>query len=117
MSVEDFGARRYLAMDEEELLEELGKSLLGSSPGFGPSDIERSIRFARGWLEERREELRNHVCGDVWLTLEQDGGFDTMADVAVVADSLQALFGKPTAFIVAVILIRRGLGRLCGQSG
>ena len=105
--------QEYLAMDEEELLEELGESLLGTGPGFSPSDFERSIRFAQAWLGDRREELRRQVCGEVWPKLEKGGGFDAMTDAAAVADSLRALLGKPTAFIVAVILVRRGLGQLC----
>lgn len=113
MSTESAALHRYLTLDEEDLLEQLGEALLGSGPGFGPADVERSIRFARAWLEDRSEELKQRVCVDVWPSLEQEGTFDTLTDAAAVADSLQTLLGKPTAFIVAVILIRRGLESFC----
>ena len=104
-----------LALDDEALLEDLGTWLLGAGPGFGPSDIERRIRFARSWLAEQRDELRRQLCGDVRAKLEQGGGFDAMTDAATVADAVAAVLGKPPANIVAVILLRRGLDRLCAD--
>jgi hypothetical protein len=106
----------YLGMDEEALLAELGGTLLGSGPGFGPSDIDRALRFAGDWLDQRMDEFRQLLCGDVRLRLEDGGRLDKLADAAAVADALQALLGKPTAFIVAVILLRRGLNALCGTA-
>lgn len=107
----------YLGMDEEALLAELGGMLLGSGPGFGPADIDRALRFAGDWLDRQMEEFRRLLCGDVRLRLEHGGGLDKLTDAAAVADALQALLGKPTAYIVAVILLRRGLQRLCGTAG
>jgi hypothetical protein len=94
-----------------------GSRCSAPAPGFGPADLERAARFAREWLDRRQGELREYVCGSALPALERDGGFDTLADVAVVADSIQALLGRPTAFIVAVILVRRGLGRFCEGFG
>jgi hypothetical protein len=106
----------YLELDDEALLEELGVTLLGEGPGFGPSDIERSMRFARDWLDQRGPEFRERLCGDVRLRLERDGGMDKLADAAAVADALQAILGKPTVYLAAIIIARRGLGKLCGQT-
>jgi hypothetical protein len=103
----------YVGMSEETLLAELEGALLGKGPGFGPSDIDRAVRFASNWLDQRMEEFRQLLCGDVRLRLEHGGGLDKLTDAAVVADALQALLGKPTAYIVAVILLRRGLQGLC----
>ncbi len=105
----------YLQLDEESLLEELGAALLGTGPGFGPSDIERSVRYAQSWLTQRTDDLRRDVCGEVWSKLEHGGGFDALTDAAIVADALQTAFGRPTANIVAVILLRRGLSKLCDE--
>lgn len=107
----------YLGIDDEALLAELGGMLLGSGPGFGPSDIDRAIRFAGDWLNQRMDEFRQLLCGDVRLRLESGGGLDKLTDAAVVADALGALLGKPTAYIVAVILLRRGLQRVCDATG
>lgn len=107
----------YLELDDEALLEDLGETLLGKGPGFGPSDVERSMRFAQDWLDQRAAEFKQLLCGGVRLRLERDGGMDKLADAAAVADALQAILGKPTAYIVAVILARRGLEKLCDQPG
>jgi hypothetical protein len=107
--------RDYLQLDDENLLEELGAALLGTGPGFGPSDIERKARYAQCWLAQRTDDFCRDVCGEVWARLEHGGGFDTLTDAAIVADALQAAFGRPTANIVAVILLRRGLGELCDK--
>jgi hypothetical protein len=103
----------YLDLDEDELLELLGTELLGTGPGFGPEDFERRIRFAREWLQRRRRDLQAKLCGDVLEAIGMREGLDALADAAVVTDALSAMLGKPTASIVAVILIRRGLMSLC----
>jgi hypothetical protein len=105
--------QEYLELDDETLLEALGDQLLGSGPGFGPSDFERKARFARSWLSQRADDFRRDICGDVWSRAERERGFDALTDAATVADALAAAFGKPTANIVAVILLRRGPGKLC----
>lgn len=107
--------RDYLQLDEESLFEELGAALLGTGPGFGPSDIERGMRYAQSWLAQRADDMRREVCGEVWSKLEHGGGFDTLTDAAIIADALEAVFGRHTANVVAVILLRRGLGKLCDE--
>lgn len=106
---------QYLELDDDELLEELGSLLLGSGPNFGPSDFERQRRFARAWLERRKGELQVKLCGDVLKTIEKKDGFDALADAAIVADGLATMLGRPSASIVAVILVRRGLASLCKE--
>lgn len=107
----------YIGMDDETLLAELEGALLGRGPGFGPSDVDQAVRFASDWLDQRTEEFRQLLCGNVRVRLEHGGGLDKLTDAAVVADALQALLGKPTAYIVAVILLRRGLNGLCDTAG
>jgi len=102
-----------LALDNEALLEELGAWLLGTGPGFGLSDVEHKIRFAQSWLAQQRADLQSQICGEVWAQLEHGGGFDTMTDAAIVADAVAAALGKPPANIVAVILLRNGIRKLC----
>jgi hypothetical protein len=47
--------------------------------------------------------------------IEKRKGFDALADAAVIADALSAMLGKPSASIVAVILLRHGLTNLCND--
>lgn len=104
---------RLITLDDDALLEQLGRDLLGDGPGFGPSDFERRIRFAQTWLSERQDELRRILCGDLRRRLEDNGGLDLLQDAAAIADALASMHGKPTANIVAVLVLRRGLGKLC----
>jgi hypothetical protein len=105
--------RKYLDLDEDDLLELLGAEVLGAGPGFGPEDFERQIRFARQWLQRKRHDLQLKLCDDVLDTIRKREGFDALADAAVIADALAATLGRPSASIVAVILLRRGLTNLC----
>jgi hypothetical protein len=107
--------REYLSCDHETLLEALADSLLGMGPGWGPLDIDRRIEFAREWLERRIAELRGELCGEVWSRLKESGGIDRLSDAAIIADAIATVHGRPTANIVAVILLRRGLESLCGS--
>ena len=107
------GLREAMAADDDDLLDELGSWLVGDGPGFGPSDIDRKIRLAEAWLHEQRAVLRDQLCGDVWRQLETGRGFDALTEAATVADAVAAALGKPPANIVAVIMIRRGLRKLC----
>jgi hypothetical protein len=100
-------------LDEDELLELLGDTLLGSSVGFGSEDIERKLRFARSWLERKRDDFRSHLCDEVFKKLQNRDTLDAVMDAAVVADALVSALGHQTANVVAVILLRRGLNELC----
>lgn len=105
--------QKYLSLDEDELLEVLGDSLLGSSVGFGSEDVERKLRFARSWLERKRGEFRSRICGEIFAEIQSRETLDAVMDAAVVADALASVLGHQTANVVAVILLRRGIGALC----
>jgi hypothetical protein len=109
--------RSYLSMDEDLLLETLGDLLLGEGPGFGgPADRDARGRFAQAWLERKAAEFYEAVCGDVRSKLERDKTLDMAEDAAVIADALAAALGHPMATVVAVILLRRGLDKVCDES-
>jgi hypothetical protein len=95
----------------------LGGELIGAGRGFGPADASRYRRIAAEWLASHTDELRSKVCGSIAVeavTDEKSG--DLLADAAVVADAVAAYLGHPSASIVAVILIRRGLASFCSGS-
>ncbi len=102
----------YLALDEDELLVLLGGELLGSGPGFGPSEDDHRAGFARRWLDSTLEDLRELLCGEIWESMRGNRG-TMIENAATIADALAAMLGHATANIVAVILLRRGLDRLC----
>ncbi|MEA2218368.1 MAG: hypothetical protein QOJ35_994 [Solirubrobacteraceae bacterium] len=114
MAEEDrLSVQQALELDDEALLEELGAWLLGDGPGFGPSDVDRKIRFAQSWLTEQRDVLRRRICGDVHANLKAGDAYEAMIEAATLADAVAAALGRPPANIVAVILLKRGLDRLC----
>ena len=100
--------------DDDELLELLGQELIGTGVGFGPADASRYQRIAAEWLTIHTDELRSKVCGNtaVQVVTNEEGG-NKLADAAVVTDAVMASLGHPSASIVAVILIGRGLARFC----
>jgi hypothetical protein len=104
----------YFQEDEDDLLLRLGMLLLGDGLCVAPSDEGRRRRFASTWLEDRSGELRKLLCGPGTKTLLESDATDRITEAAVVTDALAAAYGHPTATVVAVILVRRGLAALCG---
>jgi len=113
----DADPRVLIGKTEDELLDSLGQVLLGDGLGVGPVDPYRARRFAAKWLIEWRDEIRKHVCGKASQQFidNEAGVADRLTEIAVVADALAGVLGHPTANIVAVILVRRGLAKLCGS--
>lgn len=100
--------------DDDQLLEDFGQELLGQGVGFGPSDLARYRRAAVEWLESHASELRDSICGNPGLRSLTDDEFGAkVADAAIIADTISTGLGHPSASIVAVILVRRGLSRFC----
>jgi hypothetical protein len=104
--------------DHDLLLEELGRNLVGPGFGFGPGDIDRFRRIAIEWLAGHAEQLRQKVCINTAVqAITNDELGDKISDAAVVADAISSMLGRPSASIVAVILVRRGLAAFCsGES-
>ena len=102
------------AYDDDMLLEELGRSLIGPGFGFGPGDMDRFRRIALEWLAGHAEQLRKRVCNNtVVQAISNDELGGKVSDAAVVADAISSMLGRPSASIVAVILVRRGLAAFC----
>ena len=109
-----FGVEALETASEDELFEALGNALLGESRDFKSGRSDRARRFGREWFDDRLAGLREEVCGSrsVQTMLRADVG-DRMTEIAVVTDAIETLRGHPSATIVAVILVRRGLQALC----
>jgi hypothetical protein len=105
---------RYQYSTDEELVETLGRALIGDSLGFAADDSERSRRFAEHWLEERWEQIRVLICTlPAVIRLHADGPRDELLEATTVVDSLAACFGKPPAASLSLIVVRRGVRTLC----
>ena len=101
-------------LDDDRLYDELGSALFPAGAGFGSEDVGRRRRLAERWLDERWDQIRTTVCRtpSVQELIDGDDG-DLLMEVAAVADAIAGLLGRPTATIVAVKVVRRGLRRLC----
>lgn len=109
-----FVVEDHLNDHEEDLLLLLGQTLVSEGHGFGQKDPDRLRRFADRWIADRLDELRKTICPKAIVqTLLADRPGVMLMEVTTVADALSALYGKPTASVVALILVRRGLGSLC----
>ena len=101
--------------DDDELYAELGSRILGEGASFGPEDLGRYRRFATKWLDQHLAEIKEAVCGHPAVEFLQSGeSSNGLLEAATVADCLAAVYGRPTATVAAVILVRRGLNTLCG---
>jgi hypothetical protein len=102
--------------DEDQLFTELGKVLVGAEAGYGPGDPESWRRYAVTWFNKRKASFKDRICGDTTIQALMAGdAYDRLAEVAVVTDALAGMLGHPSATIVAVIIVKRGVATLCSE--
>lgn len=112
----DFDLSAELSLPEEELLERLGGELLGGGRSVTPEDRDKNRRFATRWLERWLQLHREQICNDprVVVLLADGSAAKSLEEFAVIVDVLSPLMGTPPVMTVALIVAKRGLGRLCG---
>jgi hypothetical protein len=103
--------RRLLDLEDDALLVQLADDV---AAGVGPLDPERKRGIARAWLDAQEDRLRDVVCNDPRVRQARAGQGDDLLTAAAIADLMSPLIGVPPAATVAVLLVRRGLDRLCG---
>jgi hypothetical protein len=100
--------------DEDDLLVELGRELLGEGLGFGSEDFDRARRFAAQWLSAHQESLRRQIC-TAWSAEFADGKLGSRTlELATIIDAIDAAYGRPVVNVVAVIVLQRGIAAFCG---
>ncbi|MTD47337.1 hypothetical protein GKE82_24330 [Conexibacter sp. W3-3-2] len=102
--------QRLLDLDDDLLLVQLADDV---AAGVGPLDPDRKRRIAKAWLDAQEDRLRDAVCSDPRVSAARADG-EALLIAAAIADLVAPLFGGPPAATVAVLLVRRGLDRLCG---
>jgi hypothetical protein len=104
--------RQLLALDEDELLVDLADMI---ALGVGPLDPSRKRSIGRAWLEAQTDRLREAICNDPRVqAVRNDEHADVVDLAAAVTDLVATIVGGVPAAVVSVILVRRGLDRLCG---
>jgi hypothetical protein len=113
MSASEFRDRvaALVDVDEDTLLVMLADAVV---LGVGPLDPERKRSLGRAWLDAQRDRLREVVCGKRGAAFREVASSDAIAAAAGVADLVATVTGKLPAATVATLLVRSGLGSLCG---
>jgi hypothetical protein len=101
-------AKAAMTRTEDDLLLDFGLTLAG--PGASRGDPDDLRGRANNWFDRNRHELTKRLCGHPDLQRLTDGILDT----AAVADLIAGLTGKTAAYTVAAIILKRGLGWVCG---
>jgi len=108
--------QRYLVLDEDELyslipphLSEHDRTL------FAPMGM---IDAGKAFFEKIHGDLKKAVCKEFdWPSKRNNAKFnDTVILVAAIGDAITGYIGAVPSFIIAVLLVKRGLDTLCGCS-
>jgi hypothetical protein len=104
-----------LDRSEDELFEQLGRDLLGDGRGLSASDRSRHRDFGRSWFGRWLEENKDLLCLDprVVALIADPDSFGAAEELAVVTDLLAGMAAKPPVAMVALIVVKRGLTRIC----
>ncbi len=101
-----------LSLDERQLLLRLSEQV---ALGVGPLDPQRKLAIARAWMDAQQERLRDAVCGDPRVrALRDDASAGDLELAAAICDLVATIAGGLPTATVAMLLVRRGLDRLCG---
>jgi hypothetical protein len=107
---------QLLSKSLEDLYEELGRSLI--SPEFPTTTSvskQNAVQRGRSFVTGSLEKLRSKICVD-WRYCGKRGEYGDFQSLAyAVAPLVSSVVGVPatTAMIVAIILIKSGLDKLC----
>ena len=104
---------RLLALPEDRLLTVIGYSLPEATTTlFGPREAREQ---AAKWLDRVLRHNREQICG-WWHEISGRERFDDDTTLAAaLADFLVALALEAGGFTVAVLLVKRGLKKLCTE--
>ncbi len=102
----------YEDRTDGELYEVLGESLLGIGLGVSPGDRDRFRRFAKTWLTNKAQQLRQRVIdSDTYRIWAQTAGTGQIIEPDVMADILRNQ-GEDDEMAAALAVL---LGRAAGQ--
>jgi len=105
-----------LVKSVDDLYEELGRSLITPDyPLAGTVTRQNAVQRGKSFISGSLEKLRAKICAD-WRYCSKRGEYGDFQSLAyAVAPLVSSVVGVPatTAMIVAIILIKSGLEKLC----
>jgi hypothetical protein len=104
-----------LALPDEQLLERLGAEVWQEGQHAFPATPKRLREEATAWLSRNRTKIRTAVCGHPGVRAVQQNA-DSVVLVGAILDVLAVMGGIPAPSVVAILIARIGLNRLCGAS-
>ncbi|HVH15641.1 MAG TPA: hypothetical protein VNA15_07995 [Candidatus Angelobacter sp.] len=100
----------------DDLYEELGRSLISPEfPATASITKQNAVQRGKSFVSSSLEKLRRKICVD-WRYCGKRGGYGDFQSLAyAVAPLVSSVLGVPatTAMIVAIILIKSSLDKLC----
>ena len=111
-----FNIEHLLVKSVDDLYEELGRSLVTPDyPLAGTVTRQNAVQRGKSFISGSLEKLRAKICAD-WRYCSKRGEYGDFQSLAyAVAPLVSSVVGVPatTAMIVAIILIKSGLEKLC----
>ena len=107
---------RLLSKSVDDLYEELGRSLITPDyPSAGSVTRQNAVQRGRSFLAGSLEKLRAKICVDWHFCSKRNQYGDFQSLAYAIAPLVSSVAGVPatTAMIVAIILIKSGLEKLC----
>ena len=107
---------RLMSKSVDDLYEELGRSLITPDyPSAGSVTKQNAVQRGRSFLSGSLEKMRAKICVDWHYCSKRDEYGDFQSLAYAVAPLVSSVVGIPvtTAMIVAIILIKSGLEKLC----
>ena len=103
-----------LSLPDDELLAQLGEELWKQSAHAAPATPQGLRAEARAWLKANLPKAREAVCGSSIAAAFRENR-DVIALAGAMADLFAASLGFPAPSVVAILVVRIGLDRLCGE--
>lgn len=99
---------------DDELYSAIAHWLLPDPDQLSPTDIRRAVDLGKAWMANHLEELRDLVCSHpqvvaVPALVDADGS----ELVGAIADALSTVGHYPPVVVLAVLVTRYGLDKLC----
>lgn len=102
-------------LSDDDLLERLGRELWPEAKHAAPATRKSLQKRAKEWLQSNLPRARDAICGNPVVNSIR-GKADEVTLAGAIADILIKSTGFPVPAVVAILIARIGLNRLCAGS-
>lgn len=101
-----------MSQTDDDLLEKLGRELWEKSAHAGPGTKGSLQQLAKEWVKSNLPAMKAAICGNPIVLKIRDKS-DEVTLVTAIADIFLKTLSFPVPSVVAVLIVRIGLDRLC----